>query len=613
MGSGGNVGITANSLEVTNRSNLSASTLGIRDAGDVVIEVRDLVVFDNGVASSNVGSQARGNGGNVEIRTNSLRASNGSQLQVSTFGTGNAGNVIITAQDRVIFDGVNANSGIISGVGSTVESGAQGVGGNVVIAANSLEVTNGAGLLASTSGIGNAGNVVVAANTLNVTNGAYLSTNTSAIGNAGDVIIDSQGHVVFNDGFVLSNVVDGAFGRGGNVLVAANTLDIINGAVVLSSTSGTGDAGNVIITSTGRVNLQGFGISGLPSGILTNNTVFSTGQSSDISIITPFLQVWDGAILFASTSNAQPGGDIALSVDRIEVLSGGQIVAGSEGMGSAGTIRIDAAESILISGNDSIFDARAAQVPEFALLFSPRSTVSVRSGAQGAAGNVVIGGLGSTPRLELNSGGRLIAESASVDGGNIVINLNELLLLRNGSLISTTAGTSQAGGNGGNITITVPFIVAIPAENSDITADAFEGSGGNVNITARGIFGIEPRSERTPLSDITASSELGFSGVVTLNTLDTSVIENSLTSLADTIIDIAALTAGSCIARSDESLGSFAITGSGGLPQRPGDSGISSYPTGTVRTAAESTTALQEPDGVYQLPDGRLVLSRACE
>ncbi len=194
-----------------------------------------------------------------------------------------------------------------------------------------------------------------------------------------------------------------------------------------------------------------------------------------------------------------------------------------------------------------------------------------------------------------------------------MIKLNNVLLLRNGSLISTDAGTDQAGGNGGNITITAPFIVAIPAEDSDITANAFTGAGGNVAIAARGIFGIEPRPEETPLSDITASSALGVSGTLAIDTLDTDFIQNSLTNLADVIIDTATLTANSCIARTDESLGSFTITGSGGLPQRPGDSSISAYPTGTVRTIAEPAATLQEPDGVYQLPDGRLVLSRACE
>jgi large exoprotein involved in heme utilization and adhesion len=205
----------------------------------------------------------------------------------------------------------------------------------------------------------------------------------------------------------------------------------------------------------------------------------------------------------------------------------------------------------------------------------------------------------------------MIAESAAVDGGNISLNLNNLLLLRRGGLISATAGTAEAGGNGGNLTINAPFIVAIPSENSDIAADAFTGAGGNITITARGIFGIEPRPQRTPLSDITASSALGISGTVALNTLDTGFIENSLATLQDAVIDPDSLTASSCIARQDDSLGSFLVTGGGGLPHRPGDPTISAYPTGTVRTTLEPA-ALQEPDGVYQLADGRLVLSHAC-
>jgi large exoprotein involved in heme utilization and adhesion len=97
--------------------------------------------------------------------------------------------------------------------------------------------------------------------------------------------------------------------------------------------------------------------------------------------------------------------------------------------------------------------------------------------------------------------------------------------------------------------------------------------------------------------------------------LETDSIENSLTSLEDTIIDTTALTAGSCIVRTADNQGSFTITGRDGLPQRPGDTGIAAYPTGTVRTVAEpaATHFLQEPDGVYQLPDGRLVLSHECD
>jgi filamentous hemagglutinin family protein len=112
------------------------------------------------------------------------------------------------------------------------------------------------------------------------------------------------------------------------------------------------------------------------------------------------------------------------------------------------------------------------------------------------------------------------AESASGNGGDINLQSN-LLLLRRGGQISTTAGTALAGGNGGNINIDAGFIVAVPQENSDITANAFSGNGGTVTINAQGIFGIQSRQQPTLQSDITASSTGGgINGVVDINTLD---------------------------------------------------------------------------------------------
>jgi filamentous hemagglutinin family protein len=668
-GSGGNVEITANALEVTNGAQLSASTFGVGDAGSVILDITELARFvgtdpmdgSPSGAGSQIAITGEGRGGDVQITARTLEVLDGAVLSASTFGTGDAGSVILTITELARFVGSDPTGSSRSGASSSIEPTGEGRGGNVQVTARALEVLDGAELAARTRGIGNAGNVVihaqdhvvfggvtadrqfgsvastavaagangsggnviVIANDIEIRNGALLTALTRGVGNAGNVVIQAQNSVIFNgtsnDGEFVSAaatiVGSGALGMGGNVEITTGTLDVSNGAQLLASTEGIGDAGNVIIQAREPINIQGTSISGRPSGILTNNTDSPTGQSNDIRIASPVLRLQDGAVLLASTRNNQPGGDIILSLGKLEVLGGGQIVSSSGGEGAAGTIRIEATDDILISGNDPSFGVRAEQISEVELLFVPQSSISVRATGEGAAGSIIIGELGTTPRLLLDNGGQLIAESAAVDGGNILINLNNVLLMRNGSLISTTAGTAQAGGNGGNITITVPFIIAIPAENSDIAADAFEGAGGNVTITARGIFGIEPRSERTPLSDITASSELGFSGVVTLNTLDTSAIENSLTDLADVVIDTAALTAGSCIARTDESLGSFTVTGSGGLPQRPGDSAISAYPTGTVQTLTTpaATHTLLEPDGVYQLPDGRLVLSRACE
>jgi filamentous hemagglutinin family protein len=652
-GQGGNVQIATGSLTVANGAELSASTFGTGDAGNVDIIAHDQVVFNESAAFSNVEAGAEGQGGNVQITTGSLTVTNGAQLIANTFGTGSAGNVNIVARDQVVFDGVSADGQFNSAAFSTfsnVEAGAEGQGGNVQITTGSLTVANGAELSASTFGTGDAGNVDIIAHdqvvfdgtsaafsnveagaegqggnvqittgSLTVTNGAQLIANTFGTGSAGNVNIVARDQVVFDgvsaDGqfnsAASSNVEAGAEGQGGNVQITTGSLTVTNGAQLIANTSGTGSAGNVNIVARDQVLLQGSDSQGLPSGLLTNNTETSSGQASDITITAPRLLVQEGAVIIASTVNNQPGGNIVLALGRLAVLSGGQVVTGSLGSGPAGTIQLDATSGIVISGSDPTFAARAAQNAGVALLAIPQSRLSVRSEAGGAAGNIIIGELGTTPRLELNDGGQITAESAAVDGGNISLNLNTLLLLRRGGLISTTAGTAQAGGNGGNITITVPFIVAIPSENSDIAADAFAGAGGNIRITARGIFGIEPRPQHTPLSDITASSELGITGSVVLNTLDTGFIQNSLAALQDLVTDPDSLILGSCIARQDEGLGSFLVTGNGGLPHRPGDPGISTYPTGVVRSSLEST-AFTEADGVYQLPDGRLVLSHAC-
>jgi filamentous hemagglutinin family protein len=669
-GNGGRVEISTNSLEVTGGAILSASTYGEGAAGNVVINAQGDVVFDGtsedgqfrSGANSEICCSAIGRGGSVRITARSLKVTNGATLTASTSGNGDAGDVVITAEDRIVFDGTSEDGRFRSAAGSEVSDTATGNGGNLEVSTNSLEVFNGAILTASTFGNGDAGNVVIVAedriildgttedgefastvasevgpeaigtggnveiitNSLEVANGASVSVKTFGVGDAGDVVIRATGPVVFDgttpngeSSIATSKVELGAEGNGGNVEISANSLEIINGAVLSASTQGDGNAGDVIVNITDFVNIEGFVLQGefegSPSGIFTRNiniNEIGTGAGGDVRVTTSRLSLSDGAVIDSRTANDQSGGNVDIEVGSLELLQGGQIVATSDSSGSAGSISINAIDRVQINGVDPNFAERFESFSRFGDSYEPQSNISVRSLATGRTGNILV----NAPVLELEDQGQIIAESAAVDGGNIVLNLGDLLLLRNGSLISTTAGTEQSGGNGGNITISVPFIVAIPEENSDIAADAFEGSGGNVNITARGVFGIEPRPERTPLSDITASSELGVSGIINLNVLDTGFIENNLSSFEDTIIDTSTLTAGSCIARTEEDQGSFVVTGRDGLPQRPGDTGIAAYPTGTVRMVAESTAnqPIQEPDGVYQLPDGRLVLSREC-
>ena len=118
------------------------------------------------------------------------------------------------------------------------------------------------------------------------------------------------------------------------------------------------------------------------------------------------------------------------------------------------------------------------------------------------------------------------------------------------------------GGDGGNITIEAGFIIAPPNENSDITADAFGGTGGNIEITTQRNLGIEPREQTTDQSDITASSELGLDGTITLNAafqgeiLEPEVLSNELLDPSNQLI-------AGCLLDEDAN---FVITGRGGIP-----------------------------------------------
>ncbi|MEA5464072.1 two-partner secretion domain-containing protein [Leptothoe sp. PORK10 BA2] len=648
VGTGGDVRLTAGTLKVLNGAQLSASTSGEGDAGSVILVVEGLARFEgtnpdgrsaSGVFSS-IAPDGAGTGGDVQLIAGTLEVLNGAQLDTSTGGEGDAGNVILVVEGLARFEGTTPDGRSPSGVFSSVDSTGMGTGGDVQLTAGTLEVLNGAQLIANTRGNGDAGNVQIiardrvvfdgsadgqfpsaalssvqagatgaggnveiAANSLEVRNGALLIASTFGDGDAGNVVIQADDLVVFDNSNALSSVEAGAIGAGGNVEIAANSLEVLNSAQLQASTEGNGDAGNVVITASDAIVFDGTSANGQ-----FNSAAFSSVQAGGT-----------GA-----------GGNVEIAANSLEVRNGAQLIASTFGDGDAGNVVIEAQGRV-------VFDGTSADGQ-----FSSAAFSSVQAGGTGAGGNVEI----AANSLEVRNGARLSASTLG-DGnaGNVVIDVDGRIRVTNGEISSLALATSggrvdiRAGnlilrensniltlvgfgeGSGGNITIIADFVIAL--DDSDILAFSADGQGGDIDISRTTFFGQNANIGSGNLTqeelfalngndrvDVNASGGVEPGQIIVG---DSSFIENSLTSLADTITDTTALTAGSCIARTDESLGSFTVTGSGGLPHRPGDSAISAYPTGTVRTGAAPTATLQEPDSVYQLPDGRLVLSRACE
>jgi large exoprotein involved in heme utilization and adhesion len=262
-------------------------------------------------------------------------------------------------------------------------------------------------------------------------------------------------------------------------------------------------------------------------------------------------------------------------VDQFNASTGGQLRTTAFNSGQAGNIFVTAANQLNLSNPETglFANTAAGSTGNGGNIFVNAGTVFIRQDAGLAVGSLGTGQGGSIQltanQVTLSDRGFLTAETASAQGGNINLDIRDILLLRRNSLISATAGTAQGGGDGGNITIKALFIVGVLGENSDIRANAFTGNGGKVNITAQGIFGLKFQSKLTPFSDITASSQFGTSGTVTLN-LPNIDPNRGLVALPLNLVDPSSQISQGCSAIAPARQKSrFVALGRGGLPISP--------------------------------------------
>ncbi|MBE7384627.1 MAG: filamentous hemagglutinin N-terminal domain-containing protein [Leptolyngbya sp. SIO1E4] len=625
VGDSGGVSITTTTLSVLDGAIVSASTFGQGDSGQVQIEaIGDVIVEgERSLIHSQVGPDAVGNSGGISITTANLYVLDGAQISPSTGGQGDSGQVQIEAIGDVIVEGDS------SGIGSEVNPLARGDSGGVSITTANLSVLNGAVVSAGTLGQGNAGQVQIAATgdvvvggsfiasqvgsdavgdsggvditttNLSVLDDAAVTASTEGQGNSGPVQIAATGDIVVEGQHsgINSLVFEGAMGDSGGIDITTTNLSVLDDAAVTASTGGQGNSGPVQIAATGDIVVKGE--RSVLASIVGPEAV---GDSGGVSITTATLSVLDDAAVTASTFGEGDAGPMRIGADEItlsssnseitaETFSSGdggglQLVAledaltvsgpgglgvGTSSTGTAGNIEVTAERFTLTDGvilsagtaGPSIGGNITVTADETTLRNGSRMTVS-SSGTE-PGGNLTLTG----KQLTLEDGSLITAETASTDGGNLTFTLDDYLLLRDGSTISTDAGTDTAGGNGGNITLNLAdgFIVAVPEEDSDITANAFAGDGGNVTVIARSLLGIAFRPQETPLSDITASSQFGNSGTVSITELSPDVVQAESELPVETAPP--PLAAG-CRAPGAQS-GSFVITGRGGLPTNPID------------------------------------------
>jgi filamentous hemagglutinin family protein len=528
-----NIGRTATDANLSG-SVISTQTASQGNAGNIVINVRDDISFDDSSISSGVldsgsfgadQSRGKGQGGDIKISARTLNLLNNSSISSSTSGEGDAGSLLIKARDSVFVDN---NSLIRTGTDSFAGSPGIGNAGNVEIDTRSLSILNKSSILSMTTAKkGNAGRIDIRATEKVLLDNGALNTSVGS----------STDKLVLDGGTVLAVNTD-VVGKGGDIQITTPTLALLNKANLLTVTYSSGDAGNIAIQASDRISITG--------GAFLSTSTLRQGNAGDIILRTGELFLdgngrSSGNISSAALSSSPgQGGDVSIFANSASMTNQAIILATGTGTGKAGDVTIEARDRLRLSGESGIFASNVGT--------GQGGDINIRSGI-----------------LSLNQS-LILAETFSGDGGNMTLDL-KALTLRNKSGISTSAGTAQAGGDGGDITINASAIAA--RGNSDISANAFTGRGGSVLINADAIFGIKARPQQTPESDITASSDRGVQGTIAITQPDTSP-EQGLIQLPSNTIDASNQIGQTCPSnRNNRSVGQFIISGRGSLPPNP--------------------------------------------
>jgi filamentous hemagglutinin family protein len=612
---GGSITVNANDFNVNSEGKLRTTTFGSGKAGDININVANsLSLSDAGTglfadtndgqggnisvktntfnlannAQLNAATRASSPGGSITVNANDFNVNSGGQLRTTTSGSGKAGDININAANNINLSG--AKTGLFADTSG-------GEGGTISVKTNTFNLANNAQLNATTTASAPGGNITVEVKDFSASSGGELRTTTSGSGKAGDININAVNHINLsgagtglfadtNDGqggtisvktntFNLANAAQlnaatRASSAGGSIMVNANDFNVNSRGQLRTTTSGSGKAGDININAANSLSL-----SDSDTGLFADT---NGGQGGIISIKTNIFNLANAAQLNATTTASSPGGSITVNANDFNVNSGGQLRTTTSGSGKAGDINIIGINNLLLDGNNtglfadtdnnSTGDGGSIFVEAKNILLENTAGIAVGSRGTGTGGAIQV----QSRAFTLNNRGSLSAETASSQGGDINLQVQDLLWLRQNSLISTTAGTAASGGNGGNISITAPFILGFPQENSDIRANAFTGNGGKVNITAQGIIGMSFQPKETPNSDITASSQFGASGEVILNTPNVDP-SRGLANLPANLTDPSSQIAQGCSSGGQAtSQGSrFIVTGRSGLPSNPND------------------------------------------
>jgi len=296
---GGVVAIYVQDLQLLNNAEIDSRTFGPGKGGDIRIDVaNDAILIDSQVfttTSQGIDPDFKmGDAGHIMLTAKQIKLTN-SEINTTTYGTGQGGNIDIIANQQLTLNSnddnvtsiaasakgqeniaghagrinITAHDVTLQGKNTIIDNNTLGMGqgGSIILdIGHQLQLTQEAKISADSKGTGTAGNIFV--------NTAHLSLDQSRISTAadnadgGNIIINTHQKLDMNQS-AISATVNGGHGNGGNVIIGNPRLFcLVDSQVIANADSGHGglvlivrgveiENQNSIITASSRTGIDG--------------------------------------------------------------------------------------------------------------------------------------------------------------------------------------------------------------------------------------------------------------------------------------------------------------------------------------------------------------------
>jgi filamentous hemagglutinin family protein len=446
FGQGGSLSLTADSLDMTSKTAIQTTTFGFGNAGNTVLDVGRLEVKDRSFIVTSGLFGAGGSAGNMEINADTIHIS-GPATSADPFGAD--------------FTGLSTQAGPWGGQGGEV----------TITATDSMTLTSRANITASSDGPGAAGNMMIETDTLQVLDGSAITAGAFGTGPGGNIVVEADNVLVsgvhpepYVDATGVTNLAPSAIGSqsgvnggsAGNVTITAtNSIQLLDGGRLGADTFGDGDGGNITARADNVL------ISGVNADILE----MAINLGRDTEAARSQIGSFSDSSRTSVDATGNPG-NIRVEASNLQLEDGGMITSETETRGLGGNIEL-IAERLTLS-NDALVTARSINA--------------------GNSGSIAIGNVDNRNDLpnmqELLINNSTVTTSAQqASGGDIDMSASMVQLL-----YSSVRAESFGDGDAGNIYIRAPALYYM--NHASVTTEAVLADGGDIKIDADGMVHI---------------------------------------------------------------------------------------------------------------------------